>query len=190
MKRRRLATLALTALAALGLLMLVPTMLGYQRYVIEGGSMGDGLPRGSIAYEEVVPTGQIRVGDVITYRPPGATSLRTHRVVWIGHAGAGSRGGTGPGTGTTPAPGPATATRLYRTRGDANPTNDHPAFTLPHPTQARVVMHVPLAGYAVTALSIRAVRMAVIGGPALVIACVAFAAVWRERPRGSTPVFG
>jgi hypothetical protein len=164
--------------------------------------MGDGLPRGSIAYEEVVPTGQIRVGDVITYRPPGATSLRTHRVVWIGHAGTGGHGGTGPGTGTnpaaSPAPGPgaasasttATAPRLYRTRGDANPTSDHPAFTLPHPTQARVVMHVPLAGYAVTALSIRAVRMAVIGGPALVIACVAFASVWRERARKSTPVFG
>jgi signal peptidase I len=167
-----LTTLGLTALAALGLLMLVPALLGYQRYVIEGGSMGGGLPRGSIAYEEVVPTRQIRVGDVITYRPPGAASLRTHRVVWIGRAGTGPR------------------ERVYRTRGDANQASDRPTFTLPHPTQARVVMHVPLAGYAVAALSIRAVRMAVIGGPALAIAVVAFASIWRERPRRSTPVFG
>ncbi len=36
-------------------MMLVPPLLGYQRYVIEGGSMGGALPRGSIAYEEVVP---------------------------------------------------------------------------------------------------------------------------------------
>jgi signal peptidase I len=175
-----LTTLGLTALAALGLLMLVPALLGYQRYVIEGGSMGGGLPRGSIAYEEVVPTRQIRVGDVITYRPPGAASLRTHRVVWVGRAVA----GTGAGTGTGP------RERVYRTRGDANQASDRPTFTLPHPTQARVVMHVPLAGYAVAALSIRAVRMAVIGGPALAIAVVAFASIWRERPRRSTPVFG
>jgi signal peptidase len=170
---------ALTALAALGALMLVPTILGYARYVIEGGSMGDAVPRGSIAYEEVVPTREIHVGDVITYRPPGATRLRTHRVAWIGRS-------------------TSTGERLYRTKGDANATPDRPAFTLPHATQARVVMHVPLAGYAVAALSIRAVRMAVIGGPALVIAFVAFGSVWRERRRGggreqqtgSTPAFG
>jgi hypothetical protein len=81
--------------------------------------------------------------------------------------------------------------RLYRTKGDANESTDRPAFTLPHPTQGRVVMHVPLAGYAVAALSIRAVRMAVIGGPALVIAFLAFSSAWRERRQtGSTPAFG
>jgi signal peptidase len=172
MKRRFLTAAALTALAALGALMLVPTLLGFQRYVIEGGSMGGALPRGSIAYEEVVPTEKIRVGDVITYRPPGAPAneRRTHRVAWIGLTNSGER--------------------LYRTRGDANHAPDRPTFTLPHRTQARVVMHVPLAGYALAALSIRPVRMAVIGGPALAIALVAFASVWRDRQRRSTPVFG
>jgi hypothetical protein len=51
-------------------------------------------------------------------------------------------------------------------------------------------MHMPLAGYALAALSIRPVRMAVIGGPALAIALVSFASVWRGRQRRSTPVFG
>jgi signal peptidase len=171
-KRRFLTAAALTALAALGALMLVPTILGYQRYVIEGGSMGGALPRGSIAYEEVVATHEIRPGDVITYRPPGETRLRTHRVTWVGRSGS-------------------TGEALYRTKGDANRTDDRPTFTLPHAKQGRVVMHVPLAGYAVAALSIRAVRMAVIGGPALLIAFVAFRSVWRERRRtGSTPAFG
>jgi signal peptidase len=169
-KRRFVTTAALTALAALGALMLVPTILGYQRYVIEGGSMGRALPKGSIVYAEVVPTREIRAGDVITYRPPGATKLRTHRVTWVGRSGG---------------------ERLYRTKGDANASSDRPTFTLPHEQQARVVMHIPLAGYAVAALSIRAVRMAVIGVPALAIAFVAFASVWqRWRPRHGTPAFG
>jgi signal peptidase len=173
-KRRIAKTAALAALAALGLLMLVPTILGYQRYVIEGGSMGHALPRGSIAYEEVVPTGQIRTGDVITFRPPGQTALRTHRVTWTGRS-------------------PSTGERLFKTKGDANESADRPTFTLPHPTQARVVMHLPLAGYAVAALSIRAVRVIAIGGPAAAIALAAFRFAWREhrrRPSSSTPAFG
>ena len=56
--RRLPGSLALLALFALGLIMLVPPLLGYQRYVIEGGSMGRAVPRGSIAYEEVVPAGR------------------------------------------------------------------------------------------------------------------------------------
>jgi signal peptidase len=169
--RKAAALTALTTLAVLGALMLVPSLLGYQRYVIEGGSMGGALPRGSIAYEEVVPAAQIRVGDVITYRPPAATALRTHRVTWIGRS--------------------PNNDRVYRTKGDANDSADRPTFTLPHATQARVVMHVPLAGYAVAALSIRTLRMVVIGGPALAVAFFAFASVWRERRETeSTPAFG
>jgi signal peptidase I len=170
-KRRIVTAAALVALAALGLSMLVPTILGYQRYVIEGGSMGEALPRGSIAYAETAATDSIRVGDVITYRPPGATNLRTHRVNWIGRSGSGQR--------------------VFRTKGDANAAPDRPDFTLPHATQARVKTHIPLAGYAVAALSIRAVRMTVIGMPALAIAFIAFRAANRERrQQRSTPAFG
>ena len=173
MSRRIVTTAALTALAALGALMLVPTILGFQRYVIGGGSMGDALPRGSIAYEEVVPTPEIERGDVITYQPPGQTRLRTHRITWIGRS-------------------PATGERLFQTKGDANEVGDRETFTLPQRTQARVVMHVPIAGYAVAALSIRAVRMAVIGGPASAIAFLAFRSAWRERRRHArgAPAFG
>jgi signal peptidase len=159
--RRLLATTALASLLALGLLMLVPPLLGYQRYVITGGSMGGSLPRGSIAYEEVVPTSRIAKDDVITYRPPGADRLLTHRVNWIWRDRSGRR--------------------VYRTRGDANPAPDRWTFLLPHKTQARLAFHVPLAGYSLTALSIREVRMAVIGGPALAIAFFAFASLRRDR---------
>lgn len=168
--RRLLATAALLALAGLGALMLVPALLGYQRYAITGGSMGAALPRGSIAYEEVVPTARIRVGDVITYRPPGAGAERiTHRVVWTGRDDRGAR--------------------LYRTRGDANRAADPWTFRLDGRRQARVVLHVPLAGYALAVLSVQAVRIAALGLPALAIALGAFARVWREvragRPRAA-----
>ena len=156
-----LAAAGLTVLLATAVLILVPPLLGYQRYVITGGSMGGALPRGSIAYDEVVPTEQIRVGDVITYRPPNGDRLLTHRVVWIGR----QRHGV----------------RLYRTRGDANGTPDPRAFLLPNDGQARVVFHVPLAGYVLAALSVKAVRMTAIGVPALAIAVAAFASAWRKR---------
>src|SRR3954463_12955949 len=107
-----LAAAGLTTLLAIAVLLLVPPLLGYQRYVITGGSMGDALPRGSIAYDEVVPTERIRVGDVITYRPPNSARHLTHRVVWIG--------------------GRPNGVRQYRTRGDANCAADPKAILLPN----------------------------------------------------------
>jgi signal peptidase I len=155
------AALGLLALLAIAGLMLLPPVFGFQRYVIEGGSMGGALPRGSIAYEEVVPAARIGVGDVITYRPPGRASARvTHRVVWIGRDQAGAR--------------------TYRTRGDLNRVRDPWTFSLAGRTQARLVFHVPFAGYVVEALSVRAVRMLVFGLPALVIAAGAFRRAWRS----------
>ena len=156
-----LATAGLVVLLVIASLILVPPLLGYQRYVITGGSMGGALPRGSIAYDEVVPTEHIRVGDVITYRPPNGDRLLTHRIVWIGR----QRHGV----------------RLYRTRGDASSAPDPRAFLLPNDGQARVVFQVPLAGYVLAALSVRAVRMVAIGVPALAIAVGAFAQARRRR---------
>ena len=170
--RRLAGALPLLGLLGLGLIVVIPALLGYQRYVITGGSMGESLPRGSVAYEEVVPTGRIQIGDVITYRPPNGERLLTHRVQWIWRDRAGRR--------------------LYRTRGDANAAPDRWTFLLPHHKQARVVFHVPLVGYALAALSIRGVRMAVIGGPALAIALFAFASLRRDRRerREPAPNFG
>jgi signal peptidase len=167
--RRLPGSIALLALLALGLVMLVPPLLGYQRYVIEGGSMGGAVPRGSIAYEEVVPATEIRVGDVITYRPPKEQRLVTHRVAWIGHDGRG--------------------TRLYRTKGDMNPQRDPWTFQLESDHQARVVFHLPLAGYALAALHDRPLRIALIGGPAMAIAIGSLAAL-RPRKRSTAHSFG
>jgi signal peptidase len=154
--RSAAATAALLALIALATLMLLPPLFGYERYVIEGGSMGGALPRGSIAFEEVVPTADLRPGDVITYRPPRASRPVTHRIV-------------------------AKKGLVYRTKGDANAAPDPWTFTLPHGRQARLAFHVPVAGYAIAALEIRAVRIALIGVPALAIAVAALASLAPAR---------
>lgn len=156
---RPVATAGLLVLTALGALMLVPAALGLKRYVIEGGSMGDSVPRGSIAYERAVPVERLRVGDVITYVHDGARV--THRIVWTGRR--------------------RDERRVFGTKGDANATPDPWRFALPGGTQAVVRFHVPLAGYLLAALSIRGVRMLVIGLPALAIAVVALAGAWRPR---------
>jgi len=147
---------ALTLLAALAALMLVPAALGYERYVIGGGSMGGAVPRGSIAYEERVPVGALRVGDVITYTPPGRGERVTHRIVSIRPGG------------------------VLRTKGDANRAPDPWTFTLPAREQAVLRFHVPIAGYAFAALGVRWLRMLAIGLPALIVAIAVLHEARRE----------
>ncbi|MEA2428733.1 MAG: signal peptidase [Thermoleophilaceae bacterium] len=148
--------LALLVLVAVSALMLVPALLGYDRYVVTGGSMGGAIPRGSIVYEERVPVSQLRPGDVITYTPPGHTGRVTHRIAAIGPGG------------------------VVRTKGDANAAADPGRFPLRGPVQAVARFHVPVAGYAFAALGIRWVRMLVIGLPALLVAVTALGGLRRQ----------
>jgi signal peptidase len=159
-----LATAGLLAAHALGALMLLPPLAGYERYVITGGSMGNTIPKGSIAYARAVPVSALRVGDVITYTPPagaGPGGKVTHRIVWIGRGPDGA---------------PA-----FRTRGDANAAADPWRFELRGARQARVEAHVPLAGWVLAALAIRWVRMLVIGVPAVLLAVAMLASAFRPE---------
>jgi signal peptidase len=169
---RRLGGGLLTAAAlALALAVLVPALLGFQRYVITSGSMTGTYDRGSLVYDRVVPASSLNVGDVITYDPPagaGPAGLITHRIVAI-----------------TPQP---NGTRVFRTKGDANPVKDPWTFTLSNRTQARVAFHLPYVGFALAALAERKVRMLIIGIPALLVALSVLAGLWRET--GETAMEG
>jgi signal peptidase len=159
---RKIAGCAGFGLACLlGALMLVPALLGLHRYVITGASMTGSYDRGSIVYEREVPVARLRVGDVITYVPPGESRRVTHRIVWAGRSGG--------------------RTRAFRTKGDANATPDPWRFTLSARTQPRVAFALPLAGYLLAALGIRWVRIVVIGLPALLVALVALAGIRRRE---------
>jgi signal peptidase len=150
---------AIGAALALGLCVLVPALLGFQRYVITSGSMTGTYDRGSLVFDRVVPTSALKAGDVITFRPPGQAGLVTHRIISVSSV----RG-----------------QRVLRTKGDANREPDlWGPFALHDARQARVAFHIPYVGYALGALSERRVRMVVIGLPALLIALATLAGLWR-----------
>jgi len=136
-------------------LMLVPGLLGLERYVITGGSMSGTFERGALVFEEQVAVDSLAVGDVITYLPPansGVHELVTHRIVSI-----------------TENPRVA-GQRVLRTQGDANDSVDPWTFTLQSSLQPRVVGWVPAVGWIFIALSIPGIRMLIIGLPAAIIA--------------------
>jgi signal peptidase I len=155
------AALAITAVIAA--LALAPALLGLQRYVIVSGSMTGTYDRGSLVLDDIVPVASLRVGDVITYRPPRATGidhLVTHRIHAIQRDKLGGE--------------------IFRTKGDANPTADPWTFTLPGRNQARVRAGIPRVGFVLAALSDRQVRIAVIALPAMLIALASLVALWRR----------
>lgn len=168
---RAAAAVLVAGAVVVALVLLAPALAGYHRYVITGGSMGGTYDRGSVVFAREVPVGDLRVGDVIAYRPPpgsGPEGLVTHRIVARRTA--------------------ADGRLVFRTKGDANGARDPWTFTLDGPAQARVSLGVPLVGYVPAALAIRELRMLAVGLPALVIALFSLRDLWRvstaPRPPG------
>lgn len=126
--------LLVVVVAPVSILVLLPSGLGLQRYVVTGSSMAgdrpDSIARGSLVLERLVPLDELRVGDVITFRAPagsGVTGTLTQRIVSAGSDG-------------------------FRTQGDADPA---PAPWTLRPRAVvvpRVVLTVPAVGYAYLAL--------------------------------------
>ena len=139
----------------------MPGLLGLQRFVITGGSMTGTIPKGAVIYSRITPVERLKVGDIITFNPPGYSTAVTHRIVAVEEGSAGR---------------PA-----FRTKGDFNEAPDpwNPV-TLNEPQQARYVFQVPLLGYVLAALSMRAVRVMLIGIPAVLIALSLLWSLWRE----------
>ncbi|MFC5675995.1 signal peptidase I [Aeromicrobium endophyticum] len=136
-----------------GVAYLAPSLFGFERYVITGGSMSGTFEKGSIAFEQRVPVEDVKIGDVITYLPPadsGTNHLVTHRVI-----------------SDTILP---TGVRQLQTKGDANPDPDPWKFSLTEATQPVVRTTVPHVGWVFVGLADRELRMIVIGVPAALIA--------------------
>jgi len=154
---------ALLAAVIVAMLVLLPSLFGWQRYAIVSGSMTGTYDRGTLVLDEVVPVADLEVGDVITYLPPsgaGPDHLITHRIAWIRKDPNGAR--------------------IFRTKGDANQVADPWTFRLSQPTQARVRFGVPHVGRVLWALSRKDVRMIIIALPALLIALSTLIALWRQ----------
>lgn len=165
------ALINLIAIAVLSLagLFLLPGMAGYERYVITGASMSGTFERGSLAFADTVPVAELAVGDIITYLPPpdsGITELVTHRIVEIDASGE---------------------ELVFRTRGDANESDDPWQFVLEEPTQARVEATVPGVGWVFLALADREMRMLIIGVPAGIVGLLSLVEVVRALRSPAAP---
>jgi signal peptidase len=152
--------LATAALAAYCLLLVVPSLLGFQRYVLIGGSMEPTLHRGSLVFDRVTPVEELAVGNVITYVPPGASRPLSHRIASVTHD---DKNGL-----------------VFTSKGDANDATDPWKFTLDDQVQAKVVFTVPWAGYPLWVLGSPLSRLLLIGGPAMAIAVITGRRLWRQ----------
>ncbi len=139
----------------------LPALLGLQRYVITGGSMSGTIPKGAVIYSRITPVDQLKAGDIITFHPPGYGEAVTHRIIAI------ERGPDGAPT--------------FRTKGDFNKVADpwNP-ITLNEAEQARFVFQIPLYGFVLAALAMREVRLMLVGLPAVIIAVSLLWSLWRK----------
>ncbi len=106
-------------------LVVVPTLLGYPAVTVQGGSMGDSLPRGSVAITRWLPADEVEAGDVIVISHAG-TAPKIHRVVTIEEQ---------------------DGAFVVETKGDANRTPD-PGYTVLNDRVAVRTYTVPYLGYA------------------------------------------
>lgn len=155
--------LVLITVAVVGA-MLVPALLGYDLYAVDGGSMEPTIQRGALAYASEVPVAELKVRDVITYVPPGHSRPVTHRIVDV----------LRPDAGGLP---------IYRTKGDANPRPDMRVFRLDRPTQARLSFSIPVVGWVLILLGNPIVKVLALGLPALLIALWMIGSLWQEGGR-------
>lgn len=102
----------------------VPSIAGYQMYVVKGGSMSPTFEAGSLAFLTPTETQSIREGDIITYLS-GNDKLTTHRVTGVNQEGE---------------------HLTFTTRGDANLIDD-PSPVLAENVVGEVVYTLPYMGY-------------------------------------------
>jgi signal peptidase I len=171
---RALSTLVSVAVILAACLILVPTLLGYQRYAIVSGSMEPTIPTGSVVYTKAEPVAELLVGDIITFVPPAEYEISqpvTHRIIEITPA--------APGTEVAGRPVPE-GTLQIKTKGDANTAADPWTMVPDQAETARVEHHIPYLGYVYMALSNRWVQLLVIGLPGAVIAVLVCVALWKQ----------
>lgn len=130
---RAIAAIQLAAVAVLlGAILLVlvgvgPTFVGYETFTVLSGSMEPAIKVGDLAVVQPVPTSQLGVGDIITYRTPTQPDvLVTHRVLEVQRTEDGRY--------------------QFQTKGDANQVADL-VLVEPGAVLGRVVYSVPYAGF-------------------------------------------
>lgn len=153
-------TLLAIGVVAIAILLLAMPLLGFQTYVITGGSMTGAIGRGAVIFDKSVPVASLKVGDVITFRPPGESAPVTHRIISIAIQ--------------------EDRTAVFSTKGDFNEVADPWQVTLDGPVQARYVAQIPYLGYVLAMLGLPIARVLLLALPAFVIALSLLCSLWKE----------
>ena len=154
---------AVVMLAGLSLVMslvVVPRVFGYETYVIVGRSMTGTIDIGSLVYSKPTPVQQLKVGDIITFMPPGMDKPDTHRII---------------GEKLSPE-----GKRVFTTQGDNVPSPDPWNLQITSPKLPRYAFHIPWLGFGVAVLSIRLVRILLFVLPVMLVAGAALVRLWRQ----------
>ena len=150
---------AVSAIALLVGLAVLPGIIGYHPVVVLSGSMVPALNVGDVAVTRAAVPSQLEVGDVITYR--SGSGLTTHRIIEIEESPDG---------------------RLFHTQGDANATPDSEA-TPEAAVVAKLAYRIPRIGFMMGLADSQTGMFLFIGGPAAILLLM-WARDW-DRKRAS-----
>lgn len=154
-------TVLVAVTVLLAVLLVGGRLLGLQIYTIESGSMEPAYRTGSVIYVKPVDTETLEEGDVISFQMEGGTVV-THRIVEV----EGSKGAV-----------------VYRTKGDANDTEDG-GFVLSEQVLGKVVFTIPYLGRLAAFIQTSHGRVAVIVyGVCLVLVLIVSACLPDEKKR-------
>ncbi len=114
-------------MALLGTLLVaaLPSLWGYQSYVIYGSSMEPAIKLGSLVVAKPVKVDDLQVGDIVVFRSPGNGVTLTHRIVEVREE---------------------DGQRHFLTKGDASNDGDTVEVSLEDGVR-QVAYHVPYLGY-------------------------------------------
>ena len=134
--------------------------LGYRAEPVLSGSMEPTLPVGSLAIVEQIDAAEAKRGDVVMFSTPGQKgTLTTHRIAGVERKGS---------------------QVSYRTRGDANATND-PWLLSDRGQMGKLAVDVPYAGYFTMWLAKPNVRTGVVIFGALLALLIILRRIWHEE---------
>jgi signal peptidase I len=168
----------ITALAFVSLLgvTILPGILGYKTYVVLSGSMEPAIHTGSVLVALPVAPRTLKVNDVIVYNRSDVSESVTHRIIQLNDEGG---------------------KPSFITRGDANGAPDSWTVQYNGATAGKIVLSVPLVGYAYHAIASPQGRLLFLVVPVLGLTLMWLAQIWhpagrleridREVPRSMAP---
>ena len=155
--RGMLRVALIVVICALAILV-VPRLLGQELLGVQGGSMGDSLPDGSLIVTSSTAAGDIEVGDVVVLQSaPGQTQI-IHRVVEIDAT---------------------SGQRLATTRGDANDADDPEQFVLRGAVTVPALV-LPYLGYLLIFVTTPLGWLLGVAIPASIVTFLIIRDIWRE----------